>query len=79
MTRDLLTPEDVAKILDVSTQTLATWRTTGRYDLPFVKIGRLVRYRQSDVDEFVDGFDEDPDQEEFEDEESDDEESDDEE
>ena len=69
----LLTPDDVAEMLDVSPQTLASWRTTGRYDLPFLRIGRLVRYRRSDIDEFLDGFEaaeaedldtEDPDDEE---------------
>jgi excisionase family DNA binding protein len=55
----LLTPEEVADLFDVSPQTLASWRTTGRYDLPFLKIGRLVRYRASDVEEFLDGLDAD--------------------
>lgn len=34
---------------DVATSTLAVWRCTGRYDLPFLKIGRNVRYRLGDV------------------------------
>ena len=57
MSDELLTPDDVASLLDVSPQTLASWRTTGRYELPFLKIGRLVRYRASDVEEFIDGLD----------------------
>ena len=59
MRNDLLTPEEVAEMLSVSTQTLASWRTTSRYDLPFIKIGRLVRYRKSAVDDFLDECDED--------------------
>jgi excisionase family DNA binding protein len=57
MSKDLLTPDEVADLLDVSPQTLASWRTTGRYELPFLKLGRLVRYRASDVVEFVDSLD----------------------
>ena len=56
MSDELLTPDDVAEMLDISPQTLASWRTTGRYDLPFLRIGRLVRYRLSDVEEFLNGF-----------------------
>jgi excisionase family DNA binding protein len=56
MTDELLTPDDVAELLDVSSQTLASWRTTGRYDLPFVRIGRLVRYRRADIEEFLEGL-----------------------
>ena len=54
----LLAPEQVADLLGVAEQTLAAWRTTGRYDLPYVKIGRLVRYRQSDIDGFVSNLNE---------------------
>jgi excisionase family DNA binding protein len=57
MSDQLLTPDEVADLFDVSPQTLASWRTTGRYDLPFLKIGRLVRYRASDVQEFLEGLD----------------------
>ena len=48
----LLTPQDVATQLGVSIATLATWRCTKRYALTYVKIGRLVRYRLSDVEAF---------------------------
>ena len=33
--------------------TLAVWRTTKRYDLAYVKVGRLVRYRKEDLDAFL--------------------------
>lgn len=51
-TEILLTPQDVAVRLGVSTATLATWRCTKRYPLAYVKIGRLVRYRIGDVQAF---------------------------
>ena len=45
----LLTPRDVADRLGIKIQTLAAWRTSQRYPLPYVKIGRLVRYRIENV------------------------------
>jgi hypothetical protein len=36
--------------LYVKPSTLEVWRSTGRYDLPFEKIGRKVRYRKSALD-----------------------------
>jgi hypothetical protein len=38
--------------LGIKAQTLATWATTSRYPLPFVKVGRCVRYRRRDLDAF---------------------------
>lgn len=49
----LRTPEDAAAFLGVTCHTLAVWRCTGRYSLPYVKIGRRVRYRQSALDAFI--------------------------
>ena len=54
MTQKLLTKEDVSQILGVSVGTLAVWRATKRYNLPYVKSGRLVRYREEDVQAFID-------------------------
>ena len=52
----LLDDTQVAKILGgISVETLAAWRHTGRIKLPFIKVGgRLVRYRQRDVQAFID-------------------------
>ncbi len=47
--RDLLDEKEAAKFLDTSPGTLSVWRSTGRYNLPFVKIGRNVRYRRADL------------------------------
>lgn len=49
----LLTPEQVADYLGVSVETLNVWRCTKRYPLPYIKAGRLVRYRAEDVQAFV--------------------------
>lgn len=50
--KTLLTPQNVADRLGVSTTTLSTWRCTKRYPLAYVKVGRLVRYRLGDVEAF---------------------------
>jgi excisionase family DNA binding protein len=46
----LLQPIEASEYLGVTIRTLSVWRCTGRYNLPFVKVGRLVRYRKSDLD-----------------------------
>jgi Helix-turn-helix domain len=50
----LLLPKSAAEILKVETTTLATWRSKKRWPLPYLKIGKLIRYRKSDVDAFLD-------------------------
>ncbi|EKO3368778.1 helix-turn-helix domain-containing protein [Vibrio fluvialis] len=45
--------KQAAEYLGLSEGTLAVWASTGRYQLPFVKVGRKVFYRQSDLDAFV--------------------------
>ena len=49
----LLTPAEAAERLGIQEQTLAVWRSVGRYDLSFVKVGRSVRYRESVIDAFI--------------------------
>jgi len=46
---DLIDSQETAEILGISKSALEVWRTTGRYKLPFIKVGRNVRYRRSDV------------------------------
>jgi excisionase family DNA binding protein len=49
----LLTPEQAAEQLSIQAQTLAVWRVTKRYDLPFIKVGRAVRYSPDAIAEFL--------------------------
>lgn len=50
----LLNPKAAAEFLGVQEQTLAVWRCTGRYSLPFCKVGaRMVRYRLADLEKFL--------------------------
>lgn len=49
----LLKPDEAATILGVCAETLNVWRATRRYKLPYVKVGRAVRYRMSDLKAFI--------------------------
>lgn len=49
----MMSTKEAAEFLGVSVQTLNVWRMTGRYNLPYVKVGRIVRYRESDLQAFV--------------------------
>lgn len=44
---------EAAETLGVKPTTLQIWRCTKRYPLPYIKVGRLVRYRQSALDAFL--------------------------
>lgn len=50
---DLYDCDQAATYLRAAEHTLAVWRSTKRYALPYVKIGRLVRYRKADLDAFI--------------------------
>jgi excisionase family DNA binding protein len=49
---DLLTVEQVAELTGVSVNTLNQWRSQ-KIHLPWVKIGRAVRYLRADVEQFI--------------------------
>lgn len=49
MENNLLDEKQAAEVLTVEPGTLSVWRSTGRYSIPFVKVGRRVRYRRSDL------------------------------
>ncbi|MCR5812882.1 MAG: helix-turn-helix domain-containing protein [Desulfovibrio sp.] len=49
----LRTEKQASEILNIPLATLRKWRCF-RENLPFVKIGRSVRYRLSDLTEFLD-------------------------
>jgi hypothetical protein len=50
---DLLSRRDAAAYLGITPETLAIWYCTKRYPLPIVKIGRLAKYKRSDLDAFI--------------------------
>ncbi len=49
----LVDEKQAAGILKISPGTLSVWRCTRRYPLPYTKIGRSVRYRVADLEEFI--------------------------
>ncbi|HYQ36846.1 MAG TPA: helix-turn-helix domain-containing protein [Mycobacterium sp.] len=49
----LATPEQVAESLNVTTSTLAQQRYRG-IGLPYIRVGRAVRYRWADVRAYLD-------------------------
>jgi excisionase family DNA binding protein len=50
---ELMSRAEAADYIGVKAQTLAVWACAGRYGLPFVKVGRLCRYRRSDLDAWL--------------------------
>jgi len=50
---ELLDDQQAAAILKTKPATLSVWRSTGRYALPYVKVGRHVRYRAGDLKAFI--------------------------
>ena len=51
--RTLLSRKDAAAYMGICVQTLALWASSKRYDLPYLKVGKSVRYRLSDLDAFL--------------------------
>lgn len=49
----LLSREQAAKYLGVKAGTLANWACTKAHTIRMFKIGRLVRYRKSDLDVWI--------------------------
>jgi excisionase family DNA binding protein len=49
----MMTPRDVAKLLNVSLRMVYIW--LARKDIPSIKIGRVVRIRKSELEAFLDG------------------------
>ena len=50
----LLTEKQAAEILGITPGTLTVWRCTKRYNIPFVKVGRSVRYRRESLLAWID-------------------------
>jgi excisionase family DNA binding protein len=45
----IITPEEAARLLCTPVASLAKWRSTGEHNIPFLKVGRSVRYRTADL------------------------------
>lgn len=51
--QNLNTPEQEAKRLNISERTLAKWRSIGSPGIPYIKIGRAVRYDPEKTDAYL--------------------------
>ncbi len=51
--RKLLTERGAAAFLAVSMGTLSNWRSSGKVIIPCVRLGRAVRYRVCDLEQFI--------------------------
>lgn len=52
-TPNLIDRTEAAAYLGVKPRTLDVWASTRRYNLKFIKVGRLAKYRIQDLDEFI--------------------------
>jgi hypothetical protein len=49
----LFSRREAAEFLGLAPQTLAWWACRRRGELPFIKLGRLTKYRLSDLQAFI--------------------------
>jgi hypothetical protein len=49
----LLTQAQAAKIINCAPRTLEQDRIRRRWKIPYVKIGAMIRYRQSDLEKYI--------------------------
>ncbi len=52
-TDPLLNEQQAAEMLGVQPTTLQVWRSTRRYPLAYVRIGRCIKYRASAIEAFI--------------------------
>lgn len=50
---ELLSDAQATEHLGLASGTLSVWRSKGRYNIPFIKVGANVRYRRSDLDTWL--------------------------
>jgi hypothetical protein len=50
---NLLTPKQVEREYGIPAGTQAVWRCTRRYMIPYLKVGRLVRYNRPDFERWL--------------------------
>ena len=48
-----VSPKAAAEYLDLKVNTLAQWRLNKSHDLPYVRMGRSIKYRMSDLAAYV--------------------------
>jgi excisionase family DNA binding protein len=58
--KPLLNNDEAAKVLNVTAGTLHVWRSTGRQKIKFIRVGSKIRYRLSDLLEWLESQSEIP-------------------
>jgi predicted DNA-binding transcriptional regulator AlpA len=54
MFEELLNTEQASKVLGMKSKSLANSRYTGTgVQIPFIKLGKIIRYRQSDLEAYI--------------------------
>jgi predicted site-specific integrase-resolvase len=57
MDKDLLKESEAANILCINAGTLSVWRSdgykSGTQKIPFIKVGKLVRYKRTDIESWI--------------------------
>lgn len=51
---ELLNNVQAAAYIGVTPGTMEVWRCTKRQPIPFIKVGRLVKYRKSALEKYLD-------------------------
>lgn len=49
----LLSAEQAAEYLGVAVQTLSKWRCTGEQNIPYIRVGRSIRYRLEALEQWL--------------------------
>ena len=49
----LLTQHETARLLGVSVRSLERWRCSGTVDLPYVKLGGVIRYQLENIQRLI--------------------------
>lgn len=50
---EIIDAHEAARRIGTTAACLNTWRCTGRIKIPFIRIGRSIRYRASSIQEFL--------------------------
>lgn len=49
----LIDTDGASNLLSVPSATLAKWRSTGEVRIPYIRLGRQIKYRTSDLKRFI--------------------------
>jgi len=49
----LLTTQEAAAMLGLSPGTLEVWRCLGRYNVPYIRLGRAIRYDRAALQQWI--------------------------